>query len=136
MANNIEESLKLEPNVHRRILGFLNAARSPDDLMVPPPNEVLLVDDWVMDVDEILHHDEIRDSHGDPGPKGKRKTEVVLERELAKRVIRARDDYSPLYGFRHISQLEKISGFNRAILEHLIWLFSPRFRGKWELLYE
>ena len=125
----------IDGNVHRRILAFLNAARRPEDLMVPPPNEVLLVDEHVMDADEILHHDEIRDSLGHPGPKTKRKTEVVLERELAKRVLRARDDYNPLYGFRHISQVEKIPGFDRAILDRLIRIFSPRFRGKWEVLY-
>ncbi len=125
----------IDVKVHRRVLGFLNAARSPEDLMMPPPNEILLVDERVMEVDERLHHDEVRDSHGHPGPKAKRKTEVVLERELAKHVIRARDDYNPLHGFRHISQLEKIPGFNRAILDHLVRLFSPRFRGKWEVLY-
>jgi hypothetical protein len=125
----------IDVKVHRRVLGFLNAARSPEDLMMPPPNEILLVDERVMEVDERLHHDEVRDSHGHPGPKGKRKTEVVLERELAKRVIRARDDYNPLHGFRHVSQLQTIPGFDRAILDKLIRLFSPRFRGKWEVLY-
>ena len=126
---------KIDVNVHRRILHFLNAARTPEDLMVPPPNEILLIDERVMEVDESLHHDEVRDSHGHTVPKANQKTDVVLERELAKRVLRARDDYSPLQGFRHISQLERIPGFNRAILEHLIRLFSPRFRGRWELLY-
>jgi hypothetical protein len=124
----------IDVRVHRRVLGFLNAARSPEDLMVPPPSEILLVYDRVMDADEALHHDEVREAHGHPGPK-KPKTEVLLEREFAQRVLQARDDYNPLYGFRHISQIEKIPGFNRAILDSLIRLFSPRFRGKWELLY-
>jgi len=128
----------VDVKVHRRILAFLNAARRPEELMVPPPNEILLVDDRVMHADEILHHDEVRDSHAHPGPKTKRKTGAapLLERALAKRVLQARDDYNPLHGFRHISQLEKIPGFNRAILDRLIWIFSPRFRGKWELLYD
>lgn len=131
---NIDEQRMIDVKIHRRVLGFLNAARRPEDLMVPPPNEFLLVDERVMDVDEALHHDEVRDAHGHPGPK-KPKTEVLLEREFAKRVLKARDDYNPLYGFRHISQLEKIPGFNRAILDRLIKLFSPSFRGKWEVLY-
>lgn len=136
MANTTQDKQpKIDVNVHRRILNFLNTARRPEELMAPPPNEVLLIDERVMDVDEGLHHDEVRDSHGHSGPKGKLKIEVVLERELAKRVIRARDDYNPLHGFRHVSQLEKIPGFNRAILDRLIKLFSPRFRGKWEVLY-
>ena len=126
----------LDVNVHRRILEFVNAARGPKDLMVPPPNEVLILDERVMEADERLHHDEVRDSHGHPGANKKRKTEVLLERELAKRVIQTRDDYNPLHGFRHISQLQKITGFDRAILDRLIRWFSPRFRGKWELLYD
>jgi hypothetical protein len=125
----------IDVKVHRHVLDFLNAARGPEDLMVPPPNEFLLVDERVMEADEELHHDEVPHSHGHTKPKEKRKTDVVLDRELAKRVLRARDDYSPIYGFRHISQLEKIPGFNRAILDRLIKLFSPRFRGKWEVLY-
>jgi hypothetical protein len=125
----------LDVNVHRRILEFLNAARRPEDLMRPPPNEVLLVDDRVMQLDEELHHDEIHDSHGHPGPNPKRKTEALCDRELAKRVLRARDDHSPLYGFQQINQLQKVVGFDRSILERLIRLFSPRYRGKWELMY-
>lgn len=103
--------------------------------MLPPPNEILLVDERVMEADEELHHDEVPHSNGHHEPKGKRKTDVLLKRELAKRVIRAREDYNPLYGFRHVSQLERIPGFDRAILDRLIKLFSPRFRGKWEVLY-
>jgi hypothetical protein len=136
MANTVpKKQPMIDVSVHRRVLGFLNAARRPEDLMVPPPNEILIVDERVMEIDEALHHDEGRDSHGHPGAKEKRKPDVVLERELAKRVLRARDDYSPLHGFRHISQLEKIPGFNRTIIDRLIKLFSPRFRGKWEVLY-
>lgn len=130
----------LDVAVHRRILKFLNAARSPEELMTPPPVEILLVDDRVMAGDVIAHqdehHDEIRDSHGHPGAKRKRpRVEHVFSRELAKRILRARDDYNPIAGFRHISQLEKIAGIDRAILDRLIKLFSPRFRGKWEVMY-
>ncbi len=135
---DIDKQLKIDLKAHRRVLSFLNAARSPEDLMVPPPNEVMLIDERVMDADKILHQDEIRDrdSRGHPGPKRQPSPDKpLIERELAKRVLRARDDYSPLHGFRHISQLQKVPGFDRAILERLIWIFSPRFRGKWEVLY-
>lgn len=133
----MEEAMvrKLDVNVHRRILMFVNSARRAEDLMAPPSNEVLLVDERVMQLDEDLHHDEIRDSQGHPGPNPKRKAEVLFDRELAKRVLRARDDHSPLYGFQHINQLQKVVGFDRSILERLIRLFSPRYRGKWELMY-
>lgn len=136
MASNIERELKLDQNVHRRVLAFLNAARRPEDLMTPPSNEVLLVDERVMEIDEALHHDEIRDSHGHPGAARALKKPPLFDRELAKRVLRARDDYNPLHGFRHISQLQQIPGFSKAILDHLIRLFGPRFRGKWEVLYD
>lgn len=131
----------LDVNAHRRILAFVNAARTPEDLMAPPPNEVLIIDERIMEADERLHHDEVPELHAHRGPKTKRskhKTDdaPLLERELAKRLIRARDDYNPLHGFRHVSQLQKIPGFNREILDRLILLFGPRFRGKWELLYQ
>ena len=130
------EQPMIDVNVHRRVLGFLNAARSPRDLMTPPLNEILLIDERVMEVDEALHHDE---DHGHPGNE-KRKPHAdatpLLERDLAKRVLRARDDYNPVHGFRHISQLQRVPGFNRAILDRLIKLFAPRFRGKWEVLYD
>ena len=116
----------LDGNVHRRILGFLNAARRPEDLMAPPQTEVALIDERVMQGNEDA------DEHRQETPKATR----LLDRKLAKCVLEARDDYSPLYGFRHISQLQKIPGFDRAILDHLIWTFSPKFQGKWEVLYD
>lgn len=125
----------IDVKVHRRILVFVNSARRAEDLMLPPPNEVLLVDERVFRLDEDSDHDEIRDSHGHPGPNPKRKAEALFDRELAKRVLHARDDHSPLYGFQHINQIQKVVGFDRAILERLIRLFSPRYRGKWELMY-
>ncbi len=132
MANNIESGLKLDHNVHRRVLGFLNAARSPEDLMMPPPNQILLFDPRVMDGMEDLDEQRPDQVHaGQP-----KRVKPIMDRELAKRMLRERDDYSPLYGFRHISQLQKITGFDRAILDRLILVFSPRFRGKWEVLYD
>jgi hypothetical protein len=124
----------IDVKVHRRVLRFLNAARSPEDLMMAPPNEIPLFDPRVMyGMDEVLHLDEHPPAHDHAvPPKG---VEPIMDRHLAKRVLEARDDHSPLYGFMHISQLQKISGFDRASLERLIWIFSPRFRGKWEVLY-
>jgi hypothetical protein len=129
------EQPMIDVRVHRRVLGFLNAARSPEDLMMPPPNEIQLFDPRVMDgMDEVLHLDEHPPAQDRAGlPKGQK---PIMDRDLAKRVLEARDDHSPLYGFMHISQLQKTPGFDRAILDRLILLFSPRFRGKWEVLYD
>jgi hypothetical protein len=129
------ESWTVDIDVHRRILTFLNSARRADDLMVPPPHEVLIVDEQLMEADERLHHDELHDAH-DHEETTTKKAEALLDRDLAKRLLRARDDYNPLHGFRHVSQLRKIPGFDRAVLDRLIVLFSPRFRGDWELLYD
>lgn len=122
----------IDVKVHRRVLGFLNAARSPEDLMMPPPNEILLFDPRVMNgAEDLDEHPPSQDHAGQP-----KRVKPIMDRELAKRILRERDDYSPLHGFRHISQLQKMTGFDRAILDHLIKLFSPRFRGKWEVLYD
>ena len=132
MANTAKnEQPMIDVKVHRRILDFLNAARSPEDLMMPPPNEILLFDRRVMDgMEDFDEHPPAQEHAG--GPK---RVKPIMDRELAKRVLRERDDYSPLHGFRHVRQLQKMTGFDRAILERLIWTFSPRFRGKWEVLY-
>ncbi len=135
-----DKAWNVDVQVHRRILAFLNAARTPEELMAPPVNEVLLVDELMMEADERLHHDEaahdeVRNSHGHPGAKTKPRRKPLFERELAKRVLQARDDYNPLYGFRHISQLKQIAGINHSLIETLIRLFSPRYRGRWEVLY-
>ena len=61
----------IDVNVHRRVLGFLNAARSPKDLMTTPLNEILLIDELVMEADEALHHDE------HPWSPRRRKTEAA-----------------------------------------------------------
>jgi hypothetical protein len=53
---------KIDNKVHRRVLSFLSAARIPEDLMVPPQNEVLLIDDRVMHGNqEAVHADEHRE---------------------------------------------------------------------------
>ena len=42
---------EIEPEIHRRILRFLNAAQRPEDLMFPPQNELRVIEE----MDE-LHH--------------------------------------------------------------------------------
>ena len=125
----------IDRNIHRRILAFLNAARRPEDLMVAPPNAIPLIDLRVMDGNDIFHLDEVELARGHRAPPPA-PAEPLLERELAKRLIHARDEISPLYGFQHIRQVEKIPGFNRSVFDRLFLIFSARFQGKWELLYD
>ena len=122
----------LDGNVHRRLLTFLNTARRPEDLMVAPPNEVTLIDQRVMHGnDENLHLDEVPHDHEHP-----HEITPLFKRDLARRLLKAREDISPLYGFGHIRQLDKIPGLDKHMLDRLVRLFSARFKGKWELLYD
>lgn len=133
------KQLEIDGNVHRRVLAFLNAARRPEELMVPPVQEVPLIDERVMHgIEQILHLDEHgRDHHHhDDSPHADVDAKRLFDRELAKRVLAEREDISPLIGFQHIRQLQKIAGLSRRLLDRLIFLFSPRFRGKWDVLYE
>src|SRR5438128_1551088 len=94
----------IDSKVHRRILGFLNAARRPEDLMVPPQNDFPLFDERIMHGnEEAVHEDEHREEPA--------KKEELLDRELAKCVLEERERISPLYGFQHIDQLAEIEGF-------------------------
>lgn len=119
----------LDGKVHRRILSFLNAARRPEDLMVPPPHDIPLMDERIMHGNEEgIHEDEHREEPA--------KKEQLLDWELAKCVLEEREHISPLYGFQHIDQLEEIKGFDRRVLDRFVAAFSPRFRGKWEVLFD
>src|SRR6266403_668896 len=113
MANTAQNKQPMiDVKVHRRILRFLNAARSPEDLIMPPPNEILLFDQRVMDgMEDFDEHRPGQDHASRP-----KRVKPIMDRELAKRMLQERDDYSPLHGFRHISQLQQVTGFNRAIL--------------------
>ncbi len=52
----------IDVKVHRRVLGFLNAARRPEDLMVPPQKETTLIDERIMHVyEEVMHVEDLRE---------------------------------------------------------------------------
>ena len=130
----VKEPAMVDAGVHRRVLDFLNAARSPEELMTPPPNEIPLFDPRVMyGMEDVLHLDEDapRRDHARLPKDGK----PIMDRSLAKHVLAARDDFSPAYGFVHIRQLKDIPGLDRAILDRLFSHFSARRKGKWEVAY-
>lgn len=119
----------IDVKVHRRVLRFLNAARRPEDLMVPPQKEIPLIDERVMFGHEGAMH---ADEHREEEVKGKH----LLDRELAKRVFEEREKISPLYGFQHIKQLLAIKAFDRPLWERFFPFFSNSVRGQWEVLYD
>ena len=101
----------IDVKVHRRILRFLNAARRPEDLMVPPQKEIPLIHERFRHGNEgAIHADEHREESI--------KSDPLLDRELAKRVFEEREKISPIYGFLHIRQLFGIKGFIRTKPQH------------------
>ena len=125
----------LDASVHRRVLAFLNTARRPEDLMTLPQTEFPLFDHRVLHGQEdVLHEDEHRRhaGHRHDAPK----TSHLLDREIAACVLEERDRISPAYGFQHIGQLDNIVALDPKFLDRLITIFSPRYRGKWEVAYD
>ncbi len=103
----------LDPNTHRMILQFLNTVRCHEDLTVMPRR--------VIKVDEPRGnrgpdpHDVLERRHGieEPLP--------LLDPEDAERLLRARHEASPLYGFGHLRKVADV--------------LSPKvFRKLWQVL--
>ena len=104
---------------HRRLLRFLNAARTPQDLLVAP-HDRKFVDEQEAHADHIEHH-----------PEEKR----LFERAVAKRIIEARDGANPLHGFMHVRDLIKIHPNIARIIDAILRAFGPANYGRWDLLY-
>lgn len=119
----------LEPKVHRRILRFLNAARRPEDLMVPPQKEIPLIH-------ENFRHGNEGAVHADEHREKKVKGRHLFDRELAKCVFEERERISPIYGFQNIRQLFEIKGFDARIFAHLTSHFNAAVNGEWEVVYD
>ena len=105
----------IEPEIHRRILRFLNAARRPEDLMTPP---------------HLAKRPSDKGELAERGaPAEASVIEPILDIELARRVFAERERNSPLYGYTHIRQLPE--GFDLKIFYPF---FGPVIYGKWDEL--
>jgi hypothetical protein len=113
------EKLDVEPRIHRRVLAFLNSATRPDDLMHPPR----VVDG----------HEEFGRIHEDNPDELERPQTPVLEEALARKVFEVRET-NGAFGFLDLRELFEISGFKRAVLEHLLHLFGHATYGHWDTL--
>jgi hypothetical protein len=113
------EALRIRPEIHRRILRFLNAARRPEDLVVPANQGIQVMPDR-----PIFRGPDV---HEPSGPRGK----AVLDIKSAKAVIDWREENSPVYGFIDIRQLLNIEGL-WEFLHHLILCFGPAFYGQFD----
>ena len=89
--------IPIDPKAHKRILRFLNAARTPQELVELPQNEI-----------KVRH--EIDRGRPDVYEPAKKPRTKILDREEAERVFQERQRLSPLYGFTHWSKSKKSSG--------------------------
>jgi len=114
----------IEPEVHRRILGFLNAARRPEDLFMAPPRQEKKI--------RIIPERDVHHPRKVPAKELRRKP--LLGKELAKRVFEERERISPIYGYKHVKELLDIKGFDLHILDHILPFFGRAVYGEWEEL--
>jgi len=83
----------IDPNTHRRLLRFINRARTPEDLTFAPVNE------YKADPQETLERPDVDQ------PMQQRPRKQLLELEEAREIIADRDRLNPLRGYSHIDQL-------------------------------
>ena len=113
---------KIDPKAHKRALRFLNAARTPRDLLELPPNEI------EVNVDPE-HRRKRPDRHE---PIEKKPPVKLFDLKLAEAVLRGREELSPVYGFSHIDQLKNIHGVDWSHVDKLLWdWFSNSTYGEW-----
>lgn len=118
--NNQTKWNDIDPRTHRRILRFINAARRPEDLTLPPNQEIQIIEERPGFKGPDLHEPLRR-----PTRKG------FLDLEVAKRVIDWRERNSPLYGYLNIAQILEIEGI-RDVLDGIFTSLSAASQGQWD----
>lgn len=111
----------INAKAHKRVLLFLNTARAPQDLMELPENQIA----------------EPTVEHGLAGPDihepvEKKPRAHLFNRAEGERILTARDDASPLYGFTHLDQVRHLLGEDifRRFIDRIHW-FSGATYGDW-----
>jgi hypothetical protein len=110
----------IDSQTHRRLLRFLNAARSPRDLAFVPLNEFPLTEP-----EPVLRRPEVEEQQVE--------REKLLEFAQARTILEARNQLSPLLGLRHIEQLRDLIaqlGVEK-FLDRLIACMGPANFGQW-----
>jgi len=103
----------IDPNTHRRLLRFINRARTPEDLAFAPLNE------QKVDPQETLKRPDVDE------PMQPRLRKQLLKLEDAREVIADRDRLSPVHGYSHIDQLVErlrpdwLSKYLKDLMHHL-----------------
>jgi len=109
----------IDPQTHRRLLRFLNAARTPQDLAFAPTNEVMADEQEGLKRPVVDH---------EPKPR-----EKLIDIEEARLLLEGRDKLNPLNGFMHVEQLATV-GLRDRLAKYLGFLSKHLSRatyGQW-----
>ncbi len=115
-----ENQETIDARTHRRLLQFINAARTPQDLAFAPQNDVPPAE-----AEPIVRRPDVREQREAP--------EKLIEFGQALSILEARDSVSPLQGFAHVDQLRELIGRQdlAKYLDYLITFMGPATFGKW-----
>lgn len=111
---------KIDPKTHRRLLRFINLARTPEAIAFAPKNETPQEEpDPVLRRPPFDHEFEPR--------------EKLIDIDDARRILEARDQISPLQGFARVGQLRDIIAQLELgeFLDQLVALLGPATFGEW-----
>jgi WD40 repeat protein len=107
--------VRYDPAAHRRVLMFLNGAAIPEDLMFERP--------FALEEGDPVHED-------DPEDRRAARPTLILERDIATRLLLSRDQQYPL-GFRNVAEIQKLDGILDEHIERLFRHFSHLWYGSW-----
>ena len=108
------------PAMHRRVLGFLNQAVTPEDLMFFKPMMVH-AEGGLVHQGNPMHEDNPAAMQGERKP--------LMTVDTAKRVLAEREENFPL-GFQHIAQVLRDIDVSR--FHHLFDLLCDSMTGRWD----
>lgn len=116
-----DEREPIDPKTHRRLLRFINAARTADVIAFAPTNEIP-----PEEPDPVVRRPAF--DHG------LEEREALIDIDQARRLLEARDEISPLQGFFHIDELrDALAELDVGnLLDRLIALLGPATFGKWK----
>ncbi|MGI9064985.1 MAG: galactose oxidase-like domain-containing protein [Pyrinomonadaceae bacterium] len=115
-----EKREPLDPRTHRRLLRFINAARTPDAIAFAQKNEIPPEEPDPVVRRPVFEHT-------------LEKGEQLIDLEQARQLLEARDEMSPLQGFFHIDELrDAVARLDAGILlDRLIAGMGPATFGQW-----
>lgn len=117
-TNENEETI--DARTHRRVLQFINAARTPQDLAFAPQAGIP-----PQEAEPIVRRPDVSELRLDP--------EKLIDFGTALNILDARDNISPIHGFAHLDQLRELIA-QRGLEKYLAYLIAcmgPARFGQW-----